>query len=78
LSGLGGWWGKEFTPECSFLWRRVFDEVRQIEQGRVPGMPLIDIPGLCWSGGRGTGKGIRSSVFALEKQLQTNGLAIVG
>jgi len=78
LSGLGGWWGKDFTEggginivlrdgqmqriipfqttlaasaidgrpavvvrytdECPFPWPHIFDEVRQIEAGRLLGM----------------------------------------
>ena len=86
LSGLGGWWGKEFTQadgsnlvlrdgqiqrvipfqttltasaidgkpaivvrytqDCPFPWGYIFDEVRQIEAGRLLGMTLIDAAGL--------------------------------
>lgn len=86
LGGLGGWWGKDFTPgggmnivlrqgqfqrifpfhtrldasaidgkpaiivryseECPFPWTHIFDELRQIEAGRLLGMTLVDAPGL--------------------------------
>ena len=86
LSGLGGWWGKDFTDggginlvlrsgrlqpifpfrtvlassaidgkpavivrytaDCPFPWQYIFDEVREIEAGRLLGMTLIDVAGL--------------------------------
>jgi hypothetical protein len=35
-----------YTADCPFPWQHIYDEVRQIEPGRLLGMRRIEVPGL--------------------------------
>ena len=35
-----------YTIECPFPWPHIFDELREIEPGRLLGMTVVDAPGL--------------------------------